>query len=112
MYTEFIIHASLYAVNKQSDNKKPFELTVLRNEIDTLDRELVRLLAERKGIITEITLLKEKHKLPIVQPDRWKEIIANVLTVAENNKLDQELVQDIFKLIHQNSIATQSKGQK
>jgi chorismate mutase len=98
-------------MNKQSDQNKSFELLELRDKIDQFDRDLVVLLAKRMDIIDKITAYKEKNKLPILQPERWKEITSNALTTAQALNVNEELIRDIFKLIHQNSIEVQSKDQ-
>ena len=58
-------------------------LEELRNRIDKLDRQLVKLLNERAQVVVEIGKLKNKTGKPIYSPDREKEVFARI---AETNK--------------------------
>jgi len=58
-------------------------LEELRNRIDKLDRQLVKLLNERAQVVVEIGKLKNKTGKPIYSPDREKKVFARI---AETNK--------------------------
>ena len=49
-----------------------------RKKIDDVDRKLAALLNERASAVVEIGRLKRKTNLPIYEPDREREVIANV----------------------------------
>ena len=49
-----------------------------RKKIDDLDRQLAALLNERANAAAEIGRLKRHTNLPIYEPEREKEVIANV----------------------------------
>jgi chorismate mutase len=49
-----------------------------RRKIDDVDRKLAALLNERASAVVEIGRLKRNTKLPIYEPEREKEVIANV----------------------------------
>jgi chorismate mutase len=49
-----------------------------RKKIDELDRKLAALLNERAAAAVEIGRLKRNTNLPIYEPDREREVIANV----------------------------------
>jgi len=49
-----------------------------RKKIDDLDRKLAALLNERASAAAEIGRLKRNTSMPIYEPDREKEVIANV----------------------------------
>jgi chorismate mutase len=49
-----------------------------RRKIDELDRRLVELLNERAAAASAIGRLKRHTDLPIYEPDREREVIANV----------------------------------
>jgi len=53
-------------------------LEELRNRIDELDSELVKLLNERARVVVEIGKLKSKTGGPIYAPDREKEILERI----------------------------------
>jgi chorismate mutase len=48
-----------------------------RRRIDEVDRKLVELLNERSRCALEIGRIKHEEGLPIYQPDREKEVLAN-----------------------------------
>ena len=48
-----------------------------RRRIDELDKKLVELLNERSRCALEIGKLKQAAKLPLYQPDRENEVLAN-----------------------------------
>ncbi len=52
-----------------------------RRRIDEIDKKLVGLLNERSRCALEIGKLKQEAKLPLYQPDRENEVLAN----AESN---------------------------
>ncbi len=52
-----------------------------RRRINEIDRRLVELLNERSRCAMEIGHIKQKADLPLYQPDREKEVLAN----AENH---------------------------
>ncbi len=49
-----------------------------RRKIDDVDRKLAALLNERASAVVEIGRLKRNTNLPIYEPDREKEVVANV----------------------------------
>ena len=48
-----------------------------RRRIDEIDRQLVELLNERSQCAAEIGRIKQKANLPVYQPEREKEVLAN-----------------------------------
>jgi len=49
-----------------------------RRKIDDVDRKLAALLNERASAVVEIGRLKRNTNLPIYEPEREKEVVANV----------------------------------
>ena len=70
----------------------------LRERIDALDRRLVTLLSERASCALDIGRLKEKAGLPIYQPVREAEVLANVRE-ANAGPLDNEAMTRLFERI-------------
>jgi chorismate mutase len=56
-------------------------LTDWRRRIDEIDKKLVKLLNERSQCALEIGKLKQAANIPLYQPDRENEVLAN----AESN---------------------------
>jgi|SRR5690348_16736619 len=69
-----------------------------RRRIDEIDRKLVELLNERSQCALEIGKLKQEAKIPLYQPDRENEVLANA---ESNNKgpLTDAAIRRLFERI-------------
>jgi chorismate mutase-like protein len=73
-------------------------LSDLRRRIDEVDKRLVELLNERSRCALEIGKLKQAANIPLYQPDRENEVIAN----AERNNpgpLSDAAIRRLFERI-------------
>jgi chorismate mutase-like protein len=73
-------------------------LADLRRRIDEVDKKLVELLNERSRCALEIGKLKQAANIPLYQPDRENEVIAN----AERNNpgpLSDAAIRRLFERI-------------
>lgn len=85
------------------------ELSALRSEIDMVDESLVELLVRRMGISKEIGLFKKEHGMTILQNARWQHILKQNVGQGSEQGLDSGFVEEVYKAIHQASIAAQRK---
>ncbi len=69
-----------------------------RRKIDELDRKLVELLNDRSRCALEIGRLKRAARLPLYQPEREQEILANVER-ANTGPLPDTAVRRLFERI-------------
>jgi chorismate mutase len=67
-----------------------------RSEIETIDRELVALLAKRVALSKEIGAAKKVAGLPTLDPAREAEVIRRAAGMARDSGLNDEKVRDIF----------------
>ncbi len=74
-------------------------LDELRADIDRVDEVLVRLLNERARCACEIGRLKRKSGVDVYQPDREKEVLAHVRSVAAEGPLGPEAIARLFERI-------------
>ena len=74
------------------------DLDRLRARIDALDAELVRLLNERAGCALAIGRVKQQLGLPIYQPAREAEVLANVRGL-NSGPLEAEAIVRLFERI-------------
>jgi chorismate mutase/prephenate dehydratase len=74
------------------------ELKKLREEIDKIDNEILRLLNKRMEIVKKVGELKNSSNAPIYRPEREKEIIERLtaLSEKENGILKKEHIEAIF----------------
>jgi chorismate mutase len=73
-------------------------LSEWRRRIDEIDKQLVELLNERSRCALEIGRLKQEAQIPLYQPDRENEVLANAET---NNKgpLTDAAIRRLFERI-------------
>jgi chorismate mutase len=76
----------------------------LRDQIDHLDDELVALLGRRMLLTHEIGSVKDRYDIPVLQPERWRQILSRALRNASDNGLSDDCIEELFKAIHQESI--------
>jgi chorismate mutase len=74
------------------------QLSIHRDRIDAVDRELLKLLNERTRVVEEIGRIKREANMPIYEPKREDQVFRNVM---ENNKgpLSADSVKRIFERI-------------
>ncbi len=82
-------------------------LQELRSQIDIIDDELLNLLAKRSEISSKIGVIKKENNLTVLQQDRWNSILSKHIEKGMTLGLKEELVKEIFELIHKDSIERQ-----
>ena len=78
-----------------------------REQMDEIDRELMRLLAKRMEIARGIGELKREKGMMVFQPLRYNEVMERYMTLCADGRLEADAVRDIFELIHSESIRQQ-----
>ncbi|MCI4667397.1 MAG: bifunctional 3-deoxy-7-phosphoheptulonate synthase/chorismate mutase type II [Bacteroidia bacterium] len=101
---------SLTYRNLTTDNPEfKSHLQHLRDEIDELDHNLIDQLVKRMSIAREIGVFKKENNITILQPGRWEEIISDRVNYGRDQGLSDDILGEILKLIHQESIRHQTK---
>jgi chorismate mutase len=91
------------------------DITDWRKKIDDLDRKLAALLNERASAAIEIGRLKRNTSLPIYEPEREHEVIANVQRNSTGPLAERDLAQiyerimDVMRSIQKNAIVPDPK---
>jgi len=67
-----------------------------RQQIESIDHELVTLLAKRVALSKEIGAMKKVAGLPTLDPAREAEVIRRAASLARDTGLNDEKVRDIF----------------
>jgi chorismate mutase len=75
-----------------------------REQINTLDKELLYLFHRRFEIVKQIWILKKENSIETLQPDRWKKLLTENILVWEELWLNKEFVEDIWLRIHKESL--------
>ena len=92
-----------------SDQKLLDVLGELRQQIDVYDDHLIDLLEQRMKVAETIGHYKKENNITILQSARWDEIVRRVMTKGRSKGLSSELIDNIFKAVHQESINRQMK---
>lgn len=71
----------------------------LRKDIDRVDEVIVRLLNERARVACEIGRLKKEQGVPVYQPEREKQVLDHVRSIAVEGPLGQEAIARLFERI-------------
>ena len=64
----------------------------LRQQIDAIDEEVIRLLKKRMGISKEVGKLKEELHIPVEDKGREEEIIHRLTQQAGQNLTEEQLI--------------------
>ena len=83
------------------------ELTLLRQQIDDCDHELLAVLARRMSVAREIGLFKKVHNLRVVQPARYQDVMKARLAEGSMLGLAESFTQQIVQAIHEESVRQQ-----
>lgn len=82
-------------------------LRIYRDEIDRIDTELVSLLARRMSVSREIGKLKLSERLPVIQPERYNDLMERRVSDAVRMGLSGQFMKNIFGTIHEESVRQQ-----
>ena len=81
----------------------------LRQGLDEVDSGIVRLIAERRGLIEAIAKVKEQGTSAIQDPDRERRVLDGVVAVATDLGVSASLVRTIFRELISDSVAQQAR---
>ncbi|MEL6972856.1 MAG: chorismate mutase, partial [Bacteroidota bacterium] len=81
----------------------------LRQRIDELDDELLKLLGSRMQVAEKIGEYKKRNNIAILQTSRWNEILDQMMVKATTQGLSKDFVDTLLRAIHQESIDRQEQ---
>lgn len=82
-------------------------LIPLRQQIDDIDHELLRLLAQRMELSKQIATVKHERQMTVYQVDRWNAVMDDRLQLASQLHLDADFVKEMLNTIHHQSLKVQ-----
>ncbi len=82
-------------------------LTLLRQQIDQLDNELVEVLNRRMRVSREIGQYKKEHRMPVLQIGRHDEIMQSRAALAEEMGMSGDFMRTVLSAIHEESVRQQ-----
>jgi len=83
------------------------DLSILRRQIDEQDERLLEVLSKRFRISREIGMYKKEHNMPVLQTERYDEILTNRVSQAESIGINGEFMKKILEAIHEESVKVQ-----
>lgn len=98
-----------------ADNNKrllPNECTNIaevRNEIDNIDKDIIKLLSERFGYVREIVKYKEQTASGIEATDRRAVVISSRRKWAEENGLNADVIEKVYNTLIEYFIVEEKK---
>ena len=99
----FILHTLVIRDSKQSTEN----LTLLRQQIDRIDRELLEVLAKRMQVSRDIGRYKKKHRMSVVQAGRYNDVIRTRLNHGVEMGMGAEFLKTVLLAIHDESVRQQ-----
>ncbi len=80
-------------------NDGSLDLSAIRAQIDQINSQIIKLLAQRYKLSEEVAHYKKLHKLPVVDTKREKEMFKSIIKQAQEANLPPEYVAQVFRLI-------------
>ena len=85
-------------------------LAPLREQIDSLDSQLVALLAKRAQVTAQVGKIKQQYALPVYVPEREQALLSARRSQAEALGVSADLTEDVLRRIMRESYQTQESG--
>lgn len=82
-------------------------LEYLRQQMDSLDAEIIDLLARRLELTEQIGEVKKELGMTAYQPDRWREIVETRGGRGEQSKAGRAFIIALYEIIHHTSVKRQ-----
>ena len=82
-------------------------ITLLRQQIDRIDNELLEVLNKRMRISREIGQYKKEHSIPVVQTGRYGDIMNSRVKAATEMGMSADFMKALLSAIHEESVRIQ-----
>ena len=90
-----------------TDKQLKAQIAHLRASISRIDSRIIQDISDRMRFVEEIGQLKQQHKIPVLQIDRWETLLKDHIDKAQEKGLDGEFIKAIFELIHTQAVQKQ-----
>lgn len=99
----------LRTLDRRTHSPSTESLDDLRRRIDSIDDSLLELLARRMEVSREIGRYKKDHRLPVVQMDRYNDLMEKRVADGARLDLSPDFVRLLLSVIHEESVRQQSE---
>jgi len=80
----------------------------LRNKVDSIDQQMIDLLAQRMKIVEEMGEYKKNNNVAVFQIHRWEDILKSRIDYGKRLGLSEEYIKNLLQLVHKESIRKQA----
>lgn len=101
-----------WRAGESSSESYKVALMGLREQIDSLDREILQLLSERMNVAEQIGRIKRENDVRILQTARWEDIMKRVLMSSRSLGLSEHFLRTMLDAVHVESIEHQNRIMK
>jgi len=105
--TPEVLNFILNTLVHRSDNTTTENLTLLRQQIDSLDNELIEVLGKRMQVSRDIGQYKKEHRMPILQASRYDAIMNSRVKLAQEMGMSGDFMRIVLSAIHEESVRQQ-----
>lgn len=84
------------------------DLTSLREKIDQLDEQLWEIIGKRVDVARQIGEWKRTHGEPVVQAQRYQQVLDHCLTHGKQYGLSEEVIVEVMEALHKESVRVES----
>lgn len=85
------------------------ELNLLRTQIDDTDNRIIEALKQRFELTNKVAEFKKQYNLPIFQQDRYTALLKSRMEKGNKAGLNEKFIEDLYVLIHEESIMKQEQ---
>ena len=85
-------------------------LSGIRKQFDDIDRQLMKLLGQRVQLSKQIAQVKKLKNIPIVQEENWDKKMKKRTLENKRIKLNPDYLEQVFSIIHKESIRIQQQN--
>jgi chorismate mutase/prephenate dehydrogenase len=92
-------------------NNKNFQdqIIPLRDKIDSIDSQVLSLLAQRQSQVEKVVALKKVHSIPVYHPAREEDLISKLRNQSQKSGLDPDFMEDLYRVILRQSRVKQTQ---
>jgi chorismate mutase len=94
--------------SKFSNSDTLLQMDEFRAKIDSLDEAILDRISKRMDLIELIGELKKEQNIPILQVERWTEIINSFKEMGDEFNLSEKFISEFLNAIHTESIRKQT----
>ena len=105
--TPHALSSMLQSLEVRPRREETDTLDSLRRQIDDIDAELLDVLARRMEISRVIGKYKSEHRLPVVQPARYNDVISDRVAQGLALGMDERFLRTLLLAIHDESVRQQ-----